>query len=69
MIAKRGPPLFVSFRADGSLVSYVLADPDGKALGPEALKYVSAPIEIEGDVERVGDLLVFKIDLGSLRRL
>ena len=51
------------------LVSYVVAGPDGKALGPEALKYVSAPIEIEGDVERVGDLLIFKIDLGSVRRL
>jgi hypothetical protein len=68
-LASGVPPMFASFRPDGSLVSYVLAGPDGKALGPEALKYVSAPIEIEGDVERVGDLLVFMIDLGSVQRL
>ncbi|MEE9208059.1 MAG: hypothetical protein V3U67_06730 [Gemmatimonadota bacterium] len=68
-LASGVPPMFASFRPDGSLVSYVLARPDGKALGPDALKYVAAPIEVEGEVERVGDLLVFKIDLDSIRRL
>ncbi len=68
-LASGVPPMFASFRPDGSLVSYVLAGADGKALGPDALKYVAAPIEAEGEVERVGDLLVFKIDLDSIRRL
>lgn len=63
------PPVFV---ANGSVAgrSFLLAaGADGKALPPRVLDYVGATVSAEGRIEERGDLLIFKIEVDSLKVL
>ena len=63
------PPVFVSTgKVEGSSF-FLLADKDGKALGPSMLDLTAVLLSAEGDVEKVGNLLVFKIDLDTVEVL
>ena len=65
-----GVPLtFMIRRPDGSLESILMADPEGMEVTGALLQHVSQPIELTGELERRGDLLVFKVDPGTVRRL
>jgi len=60
-------PIFVSTGPVAGSEFLMLADADGKAVTDDVLAYAARYVEIEGEVERHGDLLVFKIAPDSLR--
>jgi len=62
------PPVFVSTdRVDGEQF-LLMGDADGGPVTDAILDHVAAMVTIDGDVERRGTLLVFKIDPGTIRR-
>ena len=63
------PPYFITHHADGSFTHYLLADPEGRAVTDGILDYVADPVAISGQVERRGDLLIFRIEPASIQRL
>ncbi|MDH3690431.1 MAG: hypothetical protein OEU36_13215 [Gammaproteobacteria bacterium] len=63
------PPFFVSDKPAGGFSFYLLADTEGKSVTDEVLRYVADPVEVTGEVERRGNLLVFKIDPSTIERL
>lgn len=61
------PPVFVSTdRIDGEEF-LLMADADGGPVTDALLDHVATLVEVEGDVERRGDILVFRIDPDSIR--
>lgn len=63
------PPVFVATgQVDGSEF-FLLADRDGEPLPDKYLDYVAIYVQLEGEVERRGQMLIFKVDLDSLRVL
>ncbi len=63
------PPILVTFAPVAGSSFLSLAGPDGDP-PPERLRdLIAIPVEMEGDVERVGNVLVLKIDPAKLRPL
>ena len=66
------PPMFVTRNASGERTYYLLTDADGNGLRGDALDrlipFIADPVRIEGEIERWGDLLVCRVDLGSVVR-
>lgn len=61
------PPVFVSSgKVDGSEF-LLMADQDGGTVTDKILDFTATYVEIEGDVERRGDMLVFKISPETIR--
>ena len=54
-------PVFVSTAPVEGSEFLLLADADGKAVTEDILKFTATYVEIEGEIERRGDLLIFKI--------
>ncbi len=54
------PPLFVARDAEGRSVQFLLVGADGRSIHREVLDFVAEPVEIEGEAERLGDLLVLR---------
>lgn len=63
------PPMFLIRGADGSRTYYLLANEAGASVTDAILPYVGDPIEVSGIVERRGDLLILKIQTGTIHRL
>lgn len=63
------PPFFVSYKPAGGYSFYLLADQEGNAVTDNILRYVADPVEVTGEVERRGNLLVFRIDPATIERL
>lgn len=63
------PPLFVVYRDDGPPELLLLADPGGGAVTDALLDDTARYVEMSGIVERRADLLVFRVDPTSLRKL
>ena len=63
------PPVFVVRQADGSAIYLLLVSADGKAVNKEVLDKVAEPLEITGEVERQGDLLILRSDPATYRSL
>jgi hypothetical protein len=61
------PPVFVSSGEVAGETFFLLADADGRRLGEEVYDLVALTIEVEGNVERRDSLMVFSIDLASVR--
>ena len=61
------PPVFVSSGPVDGEEFMLMAGADGKRLGDEILDFTATYVEIEGDIERRGNMLVFKIDTDTLR--
>jgi hypothetical protein len=68
-IAGGVPALFLTLDREGNSLPFLLANQDGKAVFDEVLDYVAEPLEIEGEVERRGDMLILKADPAEYRRL
>lgn len=65
-----GVPLtFMIRRPDGSVESLLMADQEGQEVTGPLLDHVSQFVELTGELERRGDLLVFKVDPETVRRL
>lgn len=63
------PPVFVSSGPVEGRNFFMMADKDGTLLGDEIRDLLALYIEVEGDIERLDDLLVFKADLSTARVL
>jgi hypothetical protein len=59
------PPVFVSTGAVAGSKFFLLGDADGGPLPDGFRDFTALRIEVEGEVERRDDLLVFKVDLDS----
>lgn len=63
------PPVFVSSGEVEGRNFFLLTNKNGGLLGDELDRYLALYIEVEGEVERLDDLLVFKADLETARIL
>jgi hypothetical protein len=63
------PPMFVVYREAGAPLVMLLGDRAGKALPDDVLAHTGHYVELTGQLERRADLLVFRVDSGSARRL
>lgn len=62
------PPVFVATGEIGGSEFLLLADADGGAVTDRILDMTAILVEVDGAVERRGDLLVFRIDPATLRQ-
>jgi hypothetical protein len=62
------PPVLVSSGAVEGSDFLLLADSDGGPT-PAIDDFVAVPVVLEGDVERLGDMLIFRVDWRKARRL
>lgn len=60
------PPVFVSTKPIEGSEFLLVAGPDGGEMDARLLDHVGAFIEIEGEIERRGDLLVFRADPATI---
>jgi hypothetical protein len=63
------PPSFWARRADGRESVLLMTDEMGGPLGEDILPLVADPVETEGEIVRVGDLLQLRAGAGSYRRI
>jgi hypothetical protein len=61
------PPMLVT-RAPGGHSYYLLLNPDGGPLGPEAYPLIGEPVEISGDLESCAGVLRLRVDARDIRR-
>ena len=61
------PPVFVTTDAVDGESFLLLGDADGGPVTEAVLDHTATLVEIEGDVERRGSILVFRIDPGTIR--
>ena len=61
------PPVFVSSGLVAGHEFLLMADADGLSVTDQILDFTAIYVEIEGDVERRGDLFVFKISPETIR--
>ena len=63
------PPVFVVRDERGPATHLLLVDAEGRAVNQKVLDVVAEPLEITGDVVRVGDLWLLQADPETYRRL
>jgi hypothetical protein len=63
------PPSFWARGKDGREAVLLMTDAAGRALGEDILPLVADPVEAEGELVRVGDLVQFRADAGAWRRI
>lgn len=61
------PPVFVSTQPVEGSEFMLITGPDGTRLPTEAYDFVGLPVTVEGQLERLGDLLVFRLDPATLQ--
>jgi hypothetical protein len=62
------PPVFVADRAAGGSEFFLIADPRGQPVAERLLDLTAVPVEVEGRIERRGDLPVLLLDPDRTRR-
>ena len=62
------PPVFVTRDQQGKATTYVLTDTGHGAVNEAVLPYVAEAVELNGRLERRGDLLFYAIDPGKIVR-
>lgn len=60
-------PVFVSAGPIDGSQFFLMSGPEGGAITPALLEYTALPVEVEGEVERRGNLLVLKISPETIR--
>jgi hypothetical protein len=63
------PPVLLVRQKDGPAIYLLLVSAEGKPVNKQVLDMVAEPVEITGDVERQGELLILRADPGSYRKL
>ncbi|MEM8748784.1 MAG: hypothetical protein AAGF28_00670 [Pseudomonadota bacterium] len=63
------PPVFVSSKPVAGQEFFLIGDADGGPLPADALHIVGQFIELEGEIEQRGDLLLIKMDMDKTRVL
>jgi hypothetical protein len=63
------PPVLCVKDREGHATYLVLVAPDGAPVNTRVLDYIAEPVEIEGEVQRQGDVFVLRSDPSTYRRL
>jgi hypothetical protein len=63
------PPSFWARTKDGREAVMLMTDADGGALGEDILPLVADPVEAEGEIVRIGDILQFRANANDYRRV
>ena len=63
------PPVLLVRQKDGPAIYLLLVSSDGKPVNKQVLDLVAEPLEITGEVERQGELLILRTDPAMYRRL
>jgi hypothetical protein len=63
------PPVLLVRQTNGPALYFLLTSREGKPVNKQVLNLVAEPVEINGDVERHGDLLILRADPASYRRV
>jgi hypothetical protein len=61
------PPVFVVHDAGGGTLYLLLEGSDGRMVNQEVLARVAEPLEITGEVVRIGDLLLLRAEPDTYR--
>jgi len=62
------PPVLFARQKDAPAVYLLLVSADGKPVNKQVLEMVAEPVEITGEVERQGELLILRADPATYRR-
>ena len=68
-ISGGAPPVLLVRQKDGPAIYLLLVSADGQAVNKQVLDVVAEPVEITGEVERQGDMLVLRSDPATYRRV
>lgn len=63
------PPVLLVRQKDGPAIYLLLVSADGKPVNKQVLDTVAEPVEITGEVERQGELLILRADPATYRKL
>ena len=63
------PPVLLVRQKDGPAIYLLLVSADGKPVNKQVLNFVAESVEITGDVERQGELLILRADPATYRRV
>jgi hypothetical protein len=63
------PPVLLVRQKDGPAIYLLLVSAEGKPVNKQVLNLVAEPVEITGDIERQGDLLILRADPATYRRV
>lgn len=63
------PPVLLVRQKDGPAIYLLLVSADGKPVNKQVLDLVAEPVEITGEVERQGDLLILRADPATYQRV
>ena len=63
------PPVLLVRQKDGPAVYLLLVSAEGKPVNKQVLDLVAEPVEITGNVERQGELLILRADPATYRKL
>lgn len=63
------PPVFVSAGAVEGNVFFLMADKNGRPLDDRLHDYVALMVSVEGRIERIDNLMIFKVDLDTVEVL
>ena len=63
------PPVLLVRQTNGPAVYFLLVSPDGRPVNKEVLNLVAEPVQITGEVERQGELLVLRADPENYHRV
>ena len=63
------PPVLVVQPASGPTLYFLLVSAEGKPVNQQVLDLVAEPVEITGEVQRQGDLLILRADPATYKRV
>ena len=63
------PPVLLVRQKDSPSIYLLLVSAEGKPVNKNVLDFVAEPVEITGEVERQGELLILKADPATYRRI
>ena len=63
------PPVLLVRQSDGPPLYLLLVSRDGKPVNKQVLNLAAEPVEISGEVERQGELLILRADPATYRRV
>jgi hypothetical protein len=63
------PPMLLAHDDSGKPIYYLLADPSGKPLDPDAYPYIADPVEASGTAELIDGLLYLRVRPSEIKRL
>jgi hypothetical protein len=63
------PPMLVTRDAAGRCDYYVLTTATGDTAGDVVRLFVAEPVEVTGELERLDDFMILRVDAGGIRRL